>query len=456
MNILHYSLGLFPDRQGGLVRYSTDLAIEQGIKDKVIYLIPGKLGIIDRKVCLIKDADYKGIEVYKINNALPIPLFAGIKDIDLYTKTVEQAVFENFLVKEKINIIHIHTLMGLYIEFLKAARKLDIPVFMTTHDFFGICPITTLYKEGKVCSNSCIGDECWSCSKYAHSYYKLAIGQSQIYKKMKNMKALQSLRKDALKDKTQSKKENDDYERNYAVIPDYKKLDDYYRECFSLISFFIFNSYQTKEVYENRLGVLPGEVIHLLLPSIIDTRKQRRFMSDGILHIGYLGECKEFKGYFLLEQVVKKLKKDGYAIELDVYNDSAEENEAIKRRGKYTSSQLDQIYDDLDIVAVPSIWYETLSFICLEAIAGGMPCLVSNHVGAKDFVKDKENGIVVQAGDSKEMEKNIINILKNPELLYQYNEVICDSEFNFDFKSHCQTIYNRYFFLTNKIKTERC
>lgn len=42
MNILQYSLGLFPDRQGGLVRYSTDLAVEQAKENKVYYLMPGK------------------------------------------------------------------------------------------------------------------------------------------------------------------------------------------------------------------------------------------------------------------------------------------------------------------------------------------------------------------------------------------------------------------------------
>ncbi|MDO4757141.1 MAG: hypothetical protein Q4A54_12390, partial [Parabacteroides sp.] len=358
MNILHYSLGIYPDRQGGLVRYSTDLAIQQAKENNVYYLVPGKLGIIDKKVRVVKGEDYKGLKVFKIDNALPIPLFAGIKDIDLYTRQIDQTIFERFFRENRVDVVHIHSLMGLHKEFLLAAQKMGIPVFMTTHDFFGICPITTLYRDGDVCNNKCVDNRCFECSQFAHGYYKLAIGQSTIYKKLKNTALVASMRKDALADTaseiTSASDEN---------AQDYSRLDAYYRDCFSLISCFLFNSKQTREVFEERLGALPGEVIPLLLPTIRDNRRKREFFKDGILHIGYMGECKDFKGFFLLEEAVKELASEGYKIELDVFNESANEGKAVVRKGKYTADQLDEIYNSLDLIAVPSIWHETLSFI---------------------------------------------------------------------------------------------
>ena len=105
MNILHFSLGLYPYRQGGLVRYSTDMAIGQSKKNKVFYLMPGKLGILDKKVRIKKGTSIFGLNVFRIENALPIPVFAGIKDIDLYTRPVDSRIYVNFLQRYNINII---------------------------------------------------------------------------------------------------------------------------------------------------------------------------------------------------------------------------------------------------------------------------------------------------------------------------------------------------------------
>ena len=437
MNILHYSLGIYPDRQGGLVRYSTDIAIEQAKENNVYYLVPGKLGIIDKKVKVIKGKDYKGLKVFKIDNALPIPLFAGIKDIDLYTKQIDKTIFVRFFRDNHVEIIHIHSLMALHKDFLKAAKELKIPVFMTTHDFFGLCPIANLYRGGEVCKNKRINHKCFECSQFAHGYYKLAIGQSTLYKRLKSTALVGSMRKGALADTSTEIRDV-----STEATPDYRRLDKYYRDCFSLIDYYLFNSNQTREVFESRLGSLPGEVIPLLLPTIKDNRKKREFLKDGILHIGYMGECKDFKGYYLLEEAVKELASEDYQIELDVFNESVNEGEAVVKKGKYTADQLDEIYNSLDLIAVPSIWYETLSFIALEAIAAGMPSMVSDHVGAKDYIKDGETGFIVKAG-SREGVKSCIRSLSS-QVLARVNTALIREPWDCSFTYHCKAVLKKY------------
>ena len=440
MNILHYSLGIYPDRLGGLVRYSTDLAIEQAKENNGYYLVPGKLGIFDKRVRIVKGYEHAKLKVYKIDNALPIPVFAGINNVDLYTRHTEKGIFERFLKDKQVEVIHIHSLMGLYKEFLVAAKELEIPVYMTTHDFFGLCPIATLYRRGEVCDNRCIDRRCFECSQFAHSYYKLSIGQSAIYKKLKNTSLIASMRKNVLADT--SSKVSTVTNKN---IPDYSRLDEYYRECFSLIYYFLFNSTQTREVFEAQLGILHGKVVPLLLPTIKDNRKKREFLKDGILHIGYMGECKDFKGYFLLEEAVKELKLDGFMIELDVFNESVNESKGVVKKGKYTANQLNDIYDSLDLIAVPSIWYETLSFVAIEAIAAGMPCMISDHVGAKDFIKDKETGYIIETGNMDAIKNCLIHLLNNREL-EKINYAILKEPLEFDFIKHSIIIQKEYQF----------
>lgn len=445
MNILHYSLGIYPDRQGGLVRYSTDLAIEQARKNNVYYLVPGKLGLIDKRVRIVKGKNYRSVKVFIIENALPIPLFAGIKDIDLYTKRIDKTVYVKFLNNNGIEVIHIHTLMGLHIEFLVAAKELGIPVFMTTHDFFGICPITTLFREGQVCENCCIDNRCFDCSLHAHSYFKLAVGQSRLYKTLKNKALVSKIRENVLGE--ESFEISDKRRVNPSIFPDYLKLNQYYTECFSMISCFLFNSNQTKEIYESHLGKLTGETHLLMLPSIKDQRRLRTFLSDGILHIGFMGECKEFKGYFLLLEAIEELKEEGYSIELDVYNSNVRENGVVVKKGAYTADHLGDIYDYLDVVVVPSIWYETLSFIAIEALYGGMPCVISNHVGAKELFNNGKNGFIVRAGNKESIKKIMRDLLDNPNKLSEVNQNIVNNININDFKAHCEKLvynYNHY------------
>ena len=42
-------------------------------------------------------------------------------------------------------------------------------------------------------------------------------------------------------------------------------------------------------------------------------------------------------------------------------------------------------FKQMDLLIVPSIWKETFSLITLEALSYGIPVLISNNVGAKDF-----------------------------------------------------------------------
>lgn len=439
MNILHYSLGVFPERSGGLVRYSTDLAFEQGKTNNVYYLHPGKLGIIDKKTKIVYESDINNVHIYKINNALPIPIYAGIKNVSIYTHPINPKIYENFLIENSIETIHIHSLMGLHIELLRVAKELSIPVFYTSHDYFGLCPITTLYRNNCICNCLSINSNCAACSINAYSYIKLSFGQSRVYRLLKSNKFVSVFRKRALT--------NDPITQvNVSTVldDDYILLNNYYIECFSLIDWFFFNSFQSKDVYMKRLGNVPGEVTHILLPSIKDIRKERTFLKDGILHVGFMGDCNEFKGYYHLESAISKLKASGYRIELDVFSDNVVENSYVKKCGRYLSSDLEIIYESLDLVVVPSLWQETFSFIAVEALSAAMPCIVSNRVGAKDLIKDGYTGLVFDADKENAILDCLERVLKDAGILSKINNNIINDSKKYSFFNHCSYITNKY------------
>lgn len=66
----------------------------------------------------------------------------GVENIDEFIKPIENCRKESLKFLNTINpdIIHIHTLMGLPIEFIRAAKELKIKIIFTTHDYYGLCP----------------------------------------------------------------------------------------------------------------------------------------------------------------------------------------------------------------------------------------------------------------------------------------------------------------------------
>lgn len=52
----------------------------------------------------------------------------------------------------------------------------------------------------------------------------------------------------------------------------------------------------------------------------------------------------------------------------------------------------------------PSTWYETGGLVVLEALARGIPVIVSRTTAAADFVTDGENGFLIDASDGGELE----------------------------------------------------
>jgi glycosyltransferase involved in cell wall biosynthesis len=53
----------------------------------------------------------------------------------------------------------------------------------------------------------------------------------------------------------------------------------------------------------------------------------------------------------------------------------------------------------VDVVAVPSLWYETLSFIAHEAFVAGLPVIASRMGVLADVVRDDVDGLLVTPGD---------------------------------------------------------
>ncbi|MBJ8076714.1 glycosyltransferase [Bacillus cereus group sp. N12] len=454
MRILHVSLGLPPYRTGGLTKYSLDLMIEQSNEHNVFLLYPGKF-TVSQKVAVKKNKPYEGIGVYELVNPLPISLLNGINQPPLFMKKIDKCIYEDFLKKINPDVIHVHTLMGMHKEFFEIAKELSIKIIFTTHDYFGLCPkVNLMDAEGKICEDYESGRSCLSCNVNAlsipmiyamQSYPYRYLKDSRIVKRLRRVKKNQTKENIGIADVTGEVKKLDD-----SLAIQYVELREYYLDILKLVDYFHFNSSIAKEQFESFLD-LKGKVISISHNNIHDYRRERpsRKKNSSILRLGYLGPIDVYKGFYALKDTLDCLKGNGYKNwHLDVYGDFMNNPEIYSPEhytfhGRYEYSQLKKMFDQIDLLIIPSVWKETFGFIGLEAQSYGVPIMVSEHVGFKDLIKDEETGFIYKT-DGNDFISKLSSILDNPLKLERINENISKMKFPYIMQQHTNEIINLY------------
>ena len=172
MRILHYTLGFSPYRSGGLVKYANDLMQTQmKLGHLAVALYPGGTSLFEKSCHVHWDKTYDGIRSFEMTNPLPVPLMYGVKDTETATnlKNLDTYSFECLLDNLKPEVFHVHTLMGLPLEYLQIVHDQGIRIVYTSHDYFGLCPkVNFINQAGEVCLGAS-ADRCAVCNAYAKS-----------------------------------------------------------------------------------------------------------------------------------------------------------------------------------------------------------------------------------------------------------------------------------------------
>ena len=124
------------------------------------------------------------------------------------------------------------------------------------------------------------------------------------------------------------------------------------------------------------------------------------------------------KGYKILYDAYKILIKKYPNVTLTVtaepWFDVKDKN--IKIVNWVTQEKLPELYKNADICIIPSIWPEPFGIVTLEAMASGVPVIVSDSVGPSSVIKDNITGLIYKKLDSRDLADKIEIYINNNEL----------------------------------------
>lgn len=160
----------------------------------------------------------------------------------------------------------------------------------------------------------------------------------------------------------------------------------------------------------------------LLMQRGIDTvlyTPEKRDRHDGVFTIGYTGRLSTEKNVRFLAEIERALIAAGHAnYRFLIVGQGSERRwlEANLKRVEFTGvlhgEPLARAYANMDVFAFPSET-DTFGNVVMEALASGLPTIVSGGGGPKFLIKDGVTGFV--GYDSEVFIQRVIELMQNPE-----------------------------------------
>jgi glycosyltransferase involved in cell wall biosynthesis len=86
----------------------------------------------------------------------------------------------------------------------------------------------------------------------------------------------------------------------------------------------------------------------------------------------------------------------------------------VKFAGKVPHAQVNTVFTEHDVFVFPS-YFEGFGLVILEAMASGLPVIVTDATAGEDCVEDSKEGFIIKAGDKEGLAKSIHYFIDHPE-----------------------------------------
>ena len=192
---------------------------------------------------------------------------------------------------------------------------------------------------------------------------------------------------------------------------------------------FLFEAYSQNHYYPDKLKKI-NFGINL---DLIEGYQNPRNKQDSHIRFGYIGQITAHKGVDLLVKAFSKLK--GNRSSLVIYGPSNQDGpymdhltniskdvDQIEFKSTFPQSELASRLLEMDVLVIPSRWYENSPLVLLYALATRTPVIVTDVKGMNEFVKDGTNGYTFEMDNVDHLLSAMQKIVDNPSIINRLSE----------------------------------
>lgn len=440
----------FPDHKAGTEVLALNVAKELQRRGWEVLVVSGNPPDVDARRLraggqLTSDYEYEGLRVHVIEEALRLK---GHEFSHEYFHPEIKVHFAQLLDGFAPDILHIFHAQNLSASIIEAASERKIPSVASTTDFWFVCPVVQLKRlDGAICrgpeqnASNCLHcytprlfppvSEFQEAVKTKYKYLSLLSRVMPSVLSSLMWQSLMSLYK-AMKAKAARQAT---IERPGVLLGLANQLKAIMVPTRLMADIFVENGIDARLIHHVPFGVDTESL----------TPYQNKHPSK-TLRIGYIGTLFEHKGVDLLIQaflqVGNKYGENNVPACLKIYGDLnqfpdygqklvrlASESPSLKRQiifaGTFPNSQMGEVLSHLDVLVVPSRWYENTPLVLQSALSTKTPVVATDLGGLAELIKHDVNGLLFPLNDVDALACQLDRLIAEPGLVDHLREGIC-------------------------------
>jgi glycosyltransferase involved in cell wall biosynthesis len=327
---------------------------------------------------------YDSLDVYRIGLS---SVDCRAEYVNFFHRGVEERFYE-LLDSFSPDVVNMHNIIGLSAGLIHLSRLAGAKTVVTLHDHWGFCPKNTLIdNSGKRCLDY---DSCDGCVP-------------------------------------------DVYLKGGLRIP-FRIRKDYIDLQLKEVDAFISPSRYLADAYTE--AGFPGERITVSWNGV-DVRRfesiRKKREKDSVVRFSFIGHFGEHKGVGVLIEAAKLLgARQRFRVNLVGIGEELERTrrrvegmgfgEEVKFWGKVAYGKIKDVYQETDVLILPSIWPENHPGTITESMASRTPVIASRIGGIPELVEDGLTGFLVEPGNALELADRMERFITNRELIETLGE----------------------------------
>jgi glycosyltransferase involved in cell wall biosynthesis/GT2 family glycosyltransferase len=426
LSLLYVVHGFPPDTWAGTEVYTLELAREMRRRGhRVAVLARAPLGD-GREPWTLREECFEGLRV------LRVPTDIDYKRVrDSYSSARAEELFRGLLERERPDAVHFQHLIHLSAGLPRVTRELGIPSVLTCNDYWGLCSRVQLIRpDGERCEEN-QGMGCYWCLMTrapagVPAARRWLGAATPALRGARAGLALFGVDLDGLLpkpgppgSKLGRRLQNLDAvrRRQELVLGGYAAAD-----LWIAPSRFLREKYLATGAFDPERFVYSDYGLRPVEPSAA-----RRADPTGRVRFAFVGSLLWYKGVDVLVRAFARLDPARASLAIhgafdparDAYHAELERIAAgrVSFRGQFANGSLAAIHAEIDVLVVPSVWFENSPITIHEAFQFGTPVVTSDIGGMAELVEHGRTGLLFRAGDADDLARALARLVDEPGLL---------------------------------------